>query len=314
MANNEITIDALVPAEMAQKAETIGTKKANLAFWEMFALAILAGAFIALGAIFSTTVSAGSIAIKTADGATAFASSLPYGVVRLLAGLSFSLGLILVIVGGAELFTGNNLIIMAFTSGKVSLKQLVRNWIIVYIGNFIGSIATAALMFFTKQYMFGSGAIGLNILNIGEAKTSLGFIQAIALGIMCNTLVCLAVWLCFSARSTIDKILSIIFPITAFVAAGFEHSIANMYFIPMALFVKNWGDSALFELIKKSPADFPHLTWGNFFIGNLLPVTIGNIIGGAFMVGLVYWFIYLRGMQKPVPINRESRRWTEQGE
>lgn len=314
MANNEFTIDALVPAEMAQKAETIGTKKANMAFWEMFALAILAGAFIALGAIFSTTVSAGSIAIKTAEGATAFSSGLPYGVVRLLAGLSFSLGLILVIVGGAELFTGNNLIIMAFTSGKVSLKQLIRNWIIVYIGNFIGSIATAALMFATKQYMFGNGAIGLNILNIGEAKTSLGFIQAIALGIMCNTLVCLAVWLCFSARSTIDKILSIIFPITAFVAAGFEHSIANMYFIPMALFVKNWGDAALFELIKKSATDFPHLTWSNFFIGNLLPVTIGNIIGGAFMVGLVYWFIYLRGAQKPVSTSRESRRWTEQGE
>ncbi len=293
MANNEFTIDALVPAEMAQKAETIGTKKKQIwLFGKMFALAILAGAFIALGAIFSTTVSAGSISIKAADGATAFSSGLPYGVVRLLAGLSFSLGLILVIVGGAELFTGNNLIIMAFTSGKVSLKQLIRNWMIVYIGNFIGSIATAALMFVTKQYMFGNGAIGLNILNIGEAKTSLGFIQAIALGIMCNTLVCLAVWLCFSARSTIDKILSIIFPITAFVAAGFEHSIANMYFIPMALFVKNWGDSALFELIKKSPTDFSHLTWGNFFISNLLPVTIGNIIGGAFMVGLVYWFIY----------------------
>ncbi|MEJ5201244.1 MAG: formate transporter FocA [Anaerolineales bacterium] len=314
MANNEFSIDALVPAEMAVKAEAVGVKKANMTFGEMFALAVLAGAFIALGAIFSTTVSAGSIAIKTAEGSPAFSSGLPYGVIRLLAGLSFSLGLILVIVGGAELFTGNNLIIMAFTSGKVTLLQLMRNWTIVYFGNFIGSIATAVLMFFTKQYMFGSGAIGLNVLSIGEAKTNLEFGQAIALGIMCNALVCLAVWLCFSARSTIDKILSIIFPITAFVAAGFEHSIANMYFIPIALFVKNWGDPALFELIKKAPTDFPHLTWYNFFISNLLPVTIGNIIGGAFMVGLVYWFIYLRPMKKPAPTTRESRQWTEQGE
>ncbi len=298
MANNEVSVDALVPAEMALKAEAVGVKKANMAFGEMFALAVLAGAFIALGAVFSTTVSAGGITIQTADGAPAFSTGLPYGVIRLLSGLSFSLGLILVIVGGAELFTGNNLIIMAFTSGKITFKQLMRNWIIVYIGNFVGSIATAILMFFTKQYMSGNGAVGLNILNIGETKTSLGFGQAVALGIMCNALVCLAVWLCYSARSTIDKILSIIFPISAFVAAGFEHSVANMYFIPMAIFVKDWSGSALFELIKKTPENFSHLTWGNFLIGNLVPVTIGNIIGGAFMVGLVYWFIYLRKPKK----------------
>jgi formate/nitrite transporter len=142
--------------------------------------------------------------------------------------------------------------------------------------------------------LFGSGAIGLNMLNIGEAKSSLGFVQAIALGILCNALVCMAVWLCYSARTTTDKILSIIPPIAAFVAAGFEHSVANMYFIPIALFVKQFGDPKLFELIGKTAADFPHLTWGNFFIVNLLPVTIGNIIGGGVMVGLVYWFIYMR--------------------
>ena len=130
--------------------------------------------------------------------------------------------------------------------------------------------------------------------NIGEAKTSLTFIQAVALGIMCNALVCMAVWMCYSARTTTDKILAIIPPIACFVAAGFEHSVANMYFIPIALFIKQWGDASFFEPIKKTAADFPHLTWGNFFVGNLLPVTIGNIIGGAFMVGLVYWFVYLR--------------------
>ena len=282
----EINFDAFPPPGMAAKAEGVGVKKAGLDILTMFALAILAGAFIGVGAIFATTVLAGT-------------STLPYGVARLLGGLVFTTGLILVVVGGAELFTGNNLIIMAFASRKVSLAGLLRNWVIVYVGNLVGSIATAYIMFLSKQYSFGSGAIGLTALNIGESKTNLGFIQAVALGIMCNALVCMAVWLCFSARSTTDKILSIIPPIAAFVAAGFEHSVANMYFIPVALFVKDMGDPKFFEVIKKTAADFPHLTWGNFFIANLLPVTIGNIIGGALMVGLVYWFAYLRTQPKP---------------
>ncbi len=295
--NNEIRMDALLPVEMAKKAEDIGVKKANMSFIDTFVLAILAGAFIALGAVFATTVSAGSYAIKGADGALAFSTGLPYGVTRLLTGLVFTLGLILVVIGGAELFTGNNLIVMAFSSGKVSLAKLLRNWVIVYLGNLVGSVATAVIIFISKQYTFGSGAVGLTMLNIGEAKTNLGFLQAIALGVMCNALVCLAVWLCYSARTTTDKILAIIPPIAAFVAAGFEHSVANMYFIPIALLVKNWGDPAFFESIGKTAANFPHLTWGNFFIGNLLPVTIGNIIGGAVMVGLVYWFVYLHDHQ-----------------
>lgn len=290
----EFNFDALIPAEMAQKAEAIGVKKASMSFRSMFSLAMLAGAFIGVGAIFATTVSAGSIGIKDAAGAAAFTTALPYGVTRLIMGLAFTLGLILVVVGGAELFTGNNLIVMAFMDGKVTLKQLLRNWGIVYLGNLVGSILTAAIMFFTRQYMSGNGAIGLNALNIGEAKSSLDFIQAIALGIMCNALVCMAVWMCYSARTTTDKILAIIPPISAFVAAGFEHSIANMYFIPVALFIKNWGSPAFFEAIGKTAENFPNLTWGNFFINNLLPVTIGNIIGGAVMVGAVYWFVFLR--------------------
>jgi formate/nitrite transporter len=290
----DFNIDALLPGQMATKAEAIGIKKAGMSFWTMFLLAMLAGAFIGVGAIFATTVSAGSISIKDAAGAAAFGTALPYGVIRLLSGLAFTLGLILVVVGGAELFTGNNLIIMAFMNGKVSFGHLMRNWGIVYLGNFVGSILTALIMFLTKQYAFGGGSIGLNALNIGEAKSGLEFVQAIALGIMCNALVCMAVWMCYSARSTTDKILSIIPPIAAFVAAGFEHSVANMYFIPVALFIKSWGNPAFFEAIGKTAENFPHLTWGNFFIGNLLPVTIGNIIGGAVMVGLVYWFGYLR--------------------
>jgi formate transporter FocA len=277
-----LNIDAFIPPQMATKAEEIGVKKANMDWLTMFALAVLAGAFIALGAIFATTVTAGA------------ADKLPFGVTKLLGGLVFSLGLILVVVAGAELFTGNNLIVMAWADHRVSTWQVVRNWLIVYAGNFAGSIATAILMFYTKQYTFGNGAMGLNVLNIAHSKTNLDFMQAIALGIMCNALVCLAVWLCFSARTTTDKILSIIFPITAFVAAGFEHSIANMYFIPIGLLIKAGAPAAFWETIGKTAADYPNLTWGNFLFANLLPVTIGNIIGGSVMVGLVYWFIYIR--------------------
>lgn len=281
--------DAFLPPEMAARAEAIGVKKALMGPRNTFALAILAGAFIALGAVFSITV--------TADAA----GNMSYGITKLVGGLVFCLGLILVIIAGAELFTGNNLIVMAWADGHISTWQVLRNWGIVYVGNFVGSIVTAGLVFYARQYTFGGGAIGLNILNIAESKTSLGFMQAIVLGILCNALVCLAVWLCFSARTTTDKILAIIFPITAFVAAGFEHSIANMFFIPMGLFVKTGAPAGFWELIGKTAADFPHLTWGNFFIVNLLPVTIGNIIGGSVMVGLVYWFVYIRkGMVAPL--------------
>lgn len=290
--SDQISFDAILPPGMAAKAEDLGVKKANLSAINMFVLGILAGAFIGIGAIFATTVGAGSMAVKDAAGQAAFSTGLPFGVTRLLMGLVFTVGLILVVVGGAELFTGNTLITMAFASKKVTLAQLLRNWGIVYAGNFVGSILTAYIVFMGKQYMLGNGAIGLTALNIGEAKTALEFPQAVALGIMCNALVCMAVWMCYSARSTTDKILAIIPPISCFVAAGFEHSIANMYFIPLALFAK--GDAKLLELIGKTAADFPHLTWGNFFIANLLPVTLGNIIGGAIMVGMLYWFVYLR--------------------
>jgi formate transporter FocA len=290
----ELSIDALLPPEMASKAEAVGVRKAEASFIPLFVLAVLAGAFIALGAIFATTVLAGGISVKGADGAAAFTTALPYGVNRLLAGMVFCLGLILVVVGGAELFTGNNLIVMAWASGKVSTRALMRNWLIVYLGNFVGSIGTAIIMLISQQYMFGSGAIGTTALTIAKSKVELGFVQAIALGIMCNALVCLAVWMSFSARSTVDKILAIIFPISAFVAAGFEHSIANMYFIPIGLFIKDFAGSNFWELIGRTPADYTSLTWGKFFVNNLLPVTIGNIIGGALFVGAVYWAVYLR--------------------
>ncbi len=276
------SLDSLLPADMAKKAENIGVTKANLGPFRMFALAVLAGAFIAMGAVFMTTVTAGAAGVLT------------YGVTRFLGGLVFCLGLILVVVAGAELFTGNNLIVMAWAGRKVSTVKLIRNWVIVYLGNFVGSILTAYGVFLSGQFMFGKGAVGLNALNIANAKVGLDFMPAIVLGIFCNALVCLAVWLCMGARTTVDKIMAIIFPISAFVAAGFEHSIANMYFIPIAIFIKGGAPESFWTNIGQTPADFSAVTWSNFFVANLLPVTIGNIIGGALMVGLVYWFIYLR--------------------
>jgi len=286
--NEQLRFDMLVPREMAQKAEDVGVTKAAMGWRNMFLLALLAGAFIALGAIFATTVTAGA------------AGKMPFGIVKLAGGLVFCLGLILVVIAGAELFTGNNLIIMALASRKITIRQVIRNWIIVYIGNFIGAIMTVILMLLTNQYMVGNGIIGLNILAIANAKCGLGFIQAITLGMMCNGLVCLTVWICFSGRTTTDKVLGIIFPITAFVAAGFEHCVANMYFIPMGLFVKLFAKMEFWMSIGKTSADYASLTWGNFFVVNLLPVTIGNIIGGTVMVGLVYWFIYIRKAKVPI--------------
>ncbi|MCX6148001.1 MAG: formate/nitrite transporter family protein [Candidatus Kapabacteria bacterium] len=290
---NELKIDALLPAEMAEKAESLGVRKAGMPAFTMFMLSLLAGAFIALGAIFATTLSSGSMPVTSPDGTLLYSTNLPYGISRLLAGLAFSLGLILVVVGGAELFTGNNLIVMAWANKKVSAYSLLRNWTIVYIGNFIASIATAGLMFLAMQYTYGSNAIGITALKIAIAKCNLGFTQALALGLLGNALVCLAVWLTYSARTTMDKIIAIIFPVTAFVAAGFEHSIANMYFIPIALFIKEFDPNFVTSLGNKIQ-HIETLTWYAFFIKNLIPVTIGNIIGGGAFIGAIYWVIFLR--------------------
>jgi formate transporter len=290
---NDYHFDALLPQEMAERAEHLGVAKAQMPFLKMFMLSIMAGAFIALGAIFATTVAAGSISVTTLTGVAAFGSALPYGVVRLLSGLVFCLGLILVVVGGAELFTGNNLIVMAWASRKVSIRLVLRNWVIVYLGNFVGAVSTAILMFFTRQYTFGANAVGILALKTAAAKCDLTFIQAVALGILCNALVCMAVWLTFSARSTTDKILAIIFPITAFVAAGFEHSVANMYYIPYALLIKGF-DPAFIQTVGDKVGNLDKLNWQAFLLNNLLPVSIGNIIGGAGLVAAMYWAIYLR--------------------
>lgn len=304
---NEVRIDALLPPEMATRAEYLGVRKAEMPFLKMFMLSVLAGAFISLGAVFATTIGAGGMSVASPDGSIVFNTGLPYGVTRLLMGLVFSLGLILVVVGGAELFTGNNLIVMAWANGKVTARALLRNWAIVYLGNFVGSIGTVVLMFLSRQYTFGANSVGITALKIGVAKVEFTFLQAIALGILCNALVCLAVWLTYSARSTLDKILAIIFPITAFVAAGFEHSIANMYFIPYALFIKQF-DPAFIATAGGTVTHLDLLTWQAFLLKNLIPVTVGNIIGGTVLVAAVYWAIFLRPDQSQSRSTHESIR------
>jgi len=276
--------DAPLPPAMAARASDLGVAKAELDAMRTFVLAVLAGAFISLGAMLATV-------------ATADAGNVPYGVTRLLGGVAFSLGLILVVVAGAELFTGNNLIVMAWADRRIPLIRLLRNWGIVYLGNLVGALATALLVFATRQYEFGDGAVGLNVLAIAETKSSLGWGQAVALGALCNALVCLAVWLSYAARSVTDKVLAVLFPITAFVAAGFEHSVANMYFLPVGLLVKH---------ASAGPEEYPNLTWGHAVFDNLVPVTLGNIFGGAVMVGLVYWLIYRRPAGWP-PSGRPNR-------
>jgi formate/nitrite transporter len=277
------TFDELLPAEMASKAQDIGIKKAHLDFLSTMALAVLAGAFIALGCIFFTVSQTGS--------------GMPWGVGRVIGGLTFSLGLVLIIIGGAELFTGNNLIIMAWASRKLSTWRVLRNWGIVYVGNLFGAIATALFVFWGQHFEMDKGALGLTALNIGLDKVSLDFTQAIILGILCNAMVCMAVWLTYSARTTFGRIAAIIFPISGFVAAGFEHCVANMYFIPFAIFVKGGASDTFWQGIGTTAASYNNLTWGSFFVNNLIPVTIGNIIGGVVFVALVYWVIYLRNKQ-----------------
>jgi formate/nitrite transporter len=271
-------LDALLPAEIAQRAEQLGAAKTRLDWITLMALAVLGGAFIGLGGMFATTVLAGL------EGAA--------GPVRALAGLVFALGLVLVVVGGAELFTGNNLMVMAWASGKVRLAEMLRAWAIVWTGNFVGAIGTALLVFLAGQPLLGDGAGAVTALKIAAAKTSLPLLRAFFLGILCNVLVCLAVWLSYGARGTADKIFAILLPVSAFVTAGFEHSVANMYFVPLGFLLAWFGPEALVASGPGAEAAAALSMVG--FARNLAAVTLGNVIGGGVLVGAVYWFIYLR--------------------
>ncbi len=277
-------LDALLPADIARKAEATGVAKAGMDTTRLLVLAVLAGAFIGLGAMAATTLWTGT------------AGFVPFGIARMLGGLVFALGLILVVLGGAELFTGNNLMVMAWAGRRITLAALLRAWAIVFVGNLIGAVATAALVFLAGHHLLAEGGVGATALAIGRAKVELPFLRAFFLGVLCNVLVCLAVWLCYGAHSTTDKLLAILFPITAFVAAGFEHSVANMYFIPQAMMIQWGAPESFWAATGLQPAAFAGLTPASLAM-NLVPVTLGNMVGGGVLVGLVYWFVYLRRPQ-----------------
>ena len=272
-----IGVDNYTPPEIAQMVDSRGVAKANAPGLTTLALGVLAGAFIALGGVLATIIGS--------------QSALGFGPTRLLMGIGFSLGLVLVIVAGAELFTGNNLIVMSWVSRRISLKQLLRNWGIVYIGNFIGALSIVVMVYYARWWAQDEGNVGTTALAIANTKVNLSFEVVFIRGVLANALVCLAVWLASGGRSLVDKIFAIIFPIAAFVAAGFEHSIANMYFIPLGLLLANNAEALQTTGLASQQLSRLTVPW---FLHNLTAATLGNILGGGLLVGLVYWFIYLR--------------------
>lgn len=277
----QLRVEAYSPQEIARRVADVAKKKSTLDLFRLFVLATLAGVFIALGAEFFTLV--------------VHDSHLPLGLTKLIGGVVFSLGLILVVLAGAELFTGNTLMVLGFVERMISTRRLWRSWSIVYLGNFIGSLILVLLMYYSGQWALNSSMVGAEALLIANSKVNLAFHIAFTRGILCNILVCLAVWLCFGARTTTDKILAVIFPITAFVASGFEHCVANMYFIPLGVILKSQPEVVVAaEAMTGAPLALGNLSWSGFIVKNLIPVTLGNIVGGGVLVGLVYWSVYLR--------------------
>lgn len=273
--------DSLLPPQMAERAADIGVGKATKDPIKSFLLAISAGIHIGIAFVFYTIVTTG-------------AGDLPWGITRVLGGLAFSLGLILVVVTGGELFTSSVLTLVARASGKITWVTLIKNWATVYVGNLIGALLLVVCMLATKQYMFDNGQVGLNAMAISQHKMHHDFIQAIALGIMCNVLVCIAVWMTFSGRTLTDKIAVMILPVAMFVSSGFEHCIANMFQVPLAIGIKTFAPAEFWTMTGANPADYIDLNMMDFLTNNLLPVTLGNIIGGGIFVGMWYWLIYLR--------------------
>ena len=254
--------DAYAPREIAQRVEEAGVAKAHLPLLQLAMLGILAGAFIGLGSLYYVIVASDP--------------ALPHALQRVLGGVVFSLGLLLVVVAGAELFTGNNLIAMAWADGKVTTRELSWNWVVVCAANFAGAAGLAALAYWSghaEQY-------AATYLKIAAAKSALPLAETFFRGVLCNVLVCMAVWMTLAGRSVVDKFVAIVLPISAFVAAGFEHSIANMYFFPLA------------EMLKTAAGEPLELAW---LWTNLVPVIAGNLVGGSVLVALVYYVIYRRG-------------------
>jgi len=274
--------DLILPAATAKIAEDAGVYKATKHPLKTFYLAITAGVFISIAFVFYITATTGT-------------AGVPFGLAKLVGGICFSLGLMLVVVSGADLFTSTVLIVIAKVSGRISWPQLAANWLNVYIGNLIGALLFVALIWFSGEHMVANGQWGLNVLQTADHKLHHTFVEAVCLGILANLMVCLAVWMSYSGRSLMDKMFAMILPVGMFVASGFEHSIANMFMIPMGIVVKHFATPEFWQSVGATPEQFAHLTVSNFIIDNLIPVTIGNIIGGGLLVGLTYWVIYLRG-------------------
>ena len=262
--------DAYAPADVARRVEQVGVAKARMAFLPLVMLGVLAGAFIGLGAMMSIIV--------RADPTLGLAAS------QIMSGVAFSLGLLLVVVAGAELFTGNNLIVMAWADRRVSTAQVLRNWIVVCLANFVGAAGLAWLVYLSGHTAMGAGAIGRAVVNLAVAKQQLPWQEAFVRGVLCNVLVCMAVWMAMAGRSVIDKAVAVVFPVTAFVAAGFEHSIANMYLMPLAM---------LLQAGAGLPEGQVAVTVGGM-AANLAVVIAGNLVGGSVLVGLAYHVIYRR--------------------
>lgn len=267
MNHENSVVDAYTPREIAAKVESLGVAKARTDALTVFVLAILAGAFVSLGAIFYLVVMTDS--------------SLGFGVTRVLGGVSFCLGLILIVIAGAELFTGNNLLAMAWASRLIHTRDVLRNWAIVYAGNVLGCLGTVALVWWSDTASLGAGAVGETARLVAATKATLPPWEAFMRGIGCNALVCLAVWLAMGGRSVTDKLLAVLFPITAFVVIGFEHSIANWFFLPYGLLLGQ-----------------PSQAFITGAATNIVAVTAGNIVGGTLLVAAVYWVAYLRHVRR----------------
>lgn len=266
--------DAYSPREVAQRIESVGVAKAQMATLPLLMLGMLAGAFIGLGAMFFTLVRSDP--------------SLGFAISSVLGGLVFSLGLLLVVVAGAELFTGNNLLAMAWADDKISSRQLLRNWLLVCLSNFVGAAGLALLVFASGHTDLNGGAIGQQVVKMALAKQELSFGHAFFRGVLCNVLVCMAVWMAMAGRSVTDKMVAIVLPVTAFVAAGFEHSIANMYLMPLAMLIQHNSAAVSGATL---------VTWVGM-LQNLVPVIVGNLVGGSVLVGLAYHVIYRGGVAR----------------
>ncbi|MDR4504783.1 MAG: formate/nitrite transporter family protein [Candidatus Scalindua sp.] len=274
-------VDAYSPSQIASRIDAVAAVKASYSTAQTFWMGINAGVFIGLGAQFTTLVISDS--------------TLHYGLTAIIGGIVFTLGLILVVVGGAELFTGNSLIVIGYIDKRITTAEVLRNWSLSLTGNLFGSLILVFFIYQSHQWEFFDHMVGAKALLIANKKVNLSFEVAFARGVLCNAMVCLAVWLCFSARNVTDKIISMVFPVAGFIASGFEHCVANMYFIPIGLVLRNNPEvvAAANKMAGKS-VNLSQLTWKGFFVNNQFPVMLGNVLSGSILVGLAFWFIYLR--------------------